>query len=113
MTDLETLQQRLDARPRGLDAARAFLQCYVHDADQEQRESGIRHMLTINPFEIESGIDALDELLAAPQPSGLLRDLVAVDANRNLPDPSDDGARTWLARLVADVRVWIAESDGQ
>lgn len=66
-------------------------------------------MLTVNPLSIESGIDAIDELLASPQPPGLLAELVALDANRALRDPSDAGARTWLEALVADVRRWLEE----
>ena len=41
---------------------------------------------------------------------GTLARLVAHDANRDLDDPSDDGARVWLAALLRDLQAWCGSS---
>lgn len=113
MTIEEDLQARMARRPDQLETAREFLQTFISDADRSQYEQAIRYMLTVNPFSIENAADAITGLLTTPQPAGLLVDLVARYANRALRDPSDEGARTWLEKLVADVREWTRESAAQ
>jgi hypothetical protein len=108
MTTEEQMRAHLAQRAQGLEAAREFLQTYVADASRGQLEQIVRHMMATNPFTIETGIDGISDLLAAPQPPGVLGELVARDANRSLKDPSDEAARAWLETLLADVRRWIA-----
>jgi hypothetical protein len=107
----DELRRKLQAalvRPTGLDAAREFLQTYVMDADLEQVERIVAHMMKTNPVTIESGADGLAAILASPQPPGTLAELVARDANRALDDPSDEAAHAWLSRLHAALERWIA-----
>lgn len=99
------LEKRL-VRLRGVEAAREFLQTYVHDADRAQLEAAVRHMVVVNPFTIDTGIDGLAEALAMQLPPTTLASIVAIDANRGLDDPSDEGARVWLTALLCDLREW-------
>jgi hypothetical protein len=102
----EEMRAHLARRPSGLAAAREFLQTYVFDADRGQLERIVRHMAGVNPYTVDTGIEGIAAILTEALPPGTLADLVARDANRSLDDPSDDGARQWLERLLADVRTW-------
>jgi hypothetical protein len=104
----EEMRAHLAQRSQGLSAAREFLQTYVHDASRADLERVVRHMMAVNPYTIETGIEGISEILATPQAPGVLSDLVARDANRALDDASDDGARAWLDKLLADLRRWTA-----
>jgi hypothetical protein len=103
------LEKRL-VRLRGVEAAREFLQTYVHDADRAQLEATVRHMVVVNPFTIDTGVDGLAEVLALRLAPGTLARLVAHDANRDLEDPSDEGARAWLTALLHDLQAWCGGS---
>ena len=122
--DERELEKRL-VRLRGGEAVREFLQTYVHDSDRTQLEATVRHMVVVNPFTIDTGIDGLAEVLAMQLAPGTLARLVAEyrsklpryfkryqihDANRDLDDPSDDGARVWLAALLRDLQAWCGSS---
>jgi hypothetical protein len=93
-------------RPSGLAAAQEFLQTYVFDAELDQLEGGVKHMMATNPATIISGVDGLAEVLEADLPPGTLAALVSRDANRYLSDPSDEAARAWLMRLLQSLRQW-------
>ncbi|MBK7074685.1 MAG: hypothetical protein IPH44_20550 [Myxococcales bacterium] len=107
--DERELEKRL-VRLRGGEAVREFLQTYVHDSDRTQLEATVRHMVVVNPFTIDTGIDGLAEVLAMQLAPGTLARLVSHDANRDLDDPSDDGARVWLAALLRDLQAWCGSS---
>ena len=110
--DEQTRQKMRDAlrQPAGLDAAREFLQTYVFDAEMSQLRSIIEHLRTVNPITIINGLEGLEDVLAEKQSHGTLAELVARDANRSLDDPSDDGARVWLAQLAGRVREWLGDA---
>lgn len=55
--------------------------------------------------------EAIDTLLATPQPQGTLRDMVAWDGNWVLDDPtSDEAAAAWLRDLAALIRSTLDET---
>jgi hypothetical protein len=108
----ELTHQRLrDAmrRPAGIEAAREFLQTYVSDADMSHLRAIIEHMRNVNAVTISDGLEGLEDVLAENQSEGVLAELVARDANRSLDDPSDEGARIWLAQLAGRVRAWLGD----
>ena len=90
-----------------LDAARKFLHIYY--ADTVSVEETRRHLVStaaMNPRTILEGLAGIEALLAQPPAPGTLSRLVAIDANENIDDPSDEGARIWLqeaAQLARDV----------
>lgn len=110
--DEVTRQKMRDAlrRPVGIDAVREFLQTYVFDADMNQLRASIEYMCSVNPITIIDGLEGLEDVLAEKQPAGVLAELVARDANRSLDDPSDEGARIWLAQLAGRVREWMGDA---
>jgi hypothetical protein len=93
--------------PAPLDAARDFLQSYVFDADMATLERIVRHMVSVNPRTIIDGVEGIEALLEATPEPGTLANLVARDANRDLDDPSDEGAAVWLRALATRVRAWM------
>lgn len=88
-----------------LDATRAFLQSYVSDADSldEVREE-VARAAAHNPERISATLDAIEAVIADPPRDGTLSSMVAVDANRQLTDPSDEGALHYLYRLTRLLR---------
>lgn len=110
--DEVTRQKMRDAlrRPAGIEAARELLQNYVFDADMNQLRAIIEHMSSVNPITIIDGLQGLEDVLVEPQPAGILAELVALYANRSLDDPSDEGARIWLAQLAGRVREWLGDA---
>ncbi|MBL8627488.1 MAG: hypothetical protein JNK64_39760 [Myxococcales bacterium] len=107
--DEREIEKRL-VRLRGAEAVREFLQTYVHDADRAQLEATVRHMVVVSPFTIDTGVDGLAEVLAMRLAPGTLARLVAHDADRDLEDPSDEGARAWLTALLRDLQAWSGSS---
>lgn len=103
--DQDELESRM-SRSAAVDAVREFLWTYVCDSDRSQLEATVRHMVAVNPFTIDTGIDGLVNVLAMPLPPTTLANLVAYDANRGLDDPGDEGARVWLADLLRDLQKW-------
>jgi len=90
-----------------MDAVRDFLQSYVYDADMDNVQGIVKHMMSVNPRTIIDGVEGIEEILASPLEPGTLARLVAEDANRGLDDPSDEGARAWLQDLANRVRAWM------
>lgn len=66
-------------------------------------------MVQLNPGVIIDAVEALEDLLATPQPPDTLSALVAYEANWMLDDDSDAGAAAWLAELVGRLRGWLGE----
>lgn len=115
MDDQDELREKFRARlnappPPPLEAARAFLQSYVFDADGEDEIfRDIKRMAAINRRTIDQGLAGLEALLGAELPPDTLSHLVAVDGNRRLQDPSDAGARIWLQSLLERARAALTD----
>ena len=92
-----------DPRPP-LEAARKFLRSYSYDLDSfDEVRSEMEQM--INTRTILSGLTGLERLLAhPPSEKGILSQLVVIDANWPLNDPSDEGAMEWMRQMVALIR---------
>ena len=114
MDSREKLEAEMRARaaqptPPPLDTTRAFLQSYVSDSDglDEVREE-VARAAAHNPDRIRATLDAIEAVIADPPRDGTLSYMVAIDANRQLPDPSDEGALQYLYRLTQVLRVVLA-----
>ncbi len=57
-----------------------------------------------NPERVRAALDAIEAVIADPPRDGTLSFMVAVDANRQLPDPSDEGALAYLYRIACMLR---------
>ena len=115
MDSRKQIEEQLRARAAGTtppprDVTRAFLQSYVSDADSldEVREEAAR-AAAHNPDPIRATLEAIEALIADPPRDGTLSYLVAVEANRQLPDPSDEGALQYLYRLTTLLREVLAD----
>jgi hypothetical protein len=87
--------------PPPLDATRAFLQSYVSDAESlDEVRDEVARAAAHNPVPVRATLDAIEAVIADPPRDGTLSYLVAVDANRQLPDPSDAGALAYLYRIT-------------
>jgi len=100
------LAEQLARKPTAMDTLREFLQYRVWGAEPEDVQRGVIAMLSINPYYITQVIDAIDHLTSADLPAGTLSQLVMIDGNQMLMYESDDGARTWLRELAAQMRGW-------
>jgi hypothetical protein len=99
-------EERLSEAPAPpLERARSFLTYYVHDSDPELLEIDAKR----SPADVSNGVQAIEELIAAPRDPGILSELVLHDANRVLDDDSDDTAAVWLRRLVHQLREWLGD----
>jgi hypothetical protein len=89
-----------------LEAARKFLRSYCYDLDSfDEVRSEMDQMVKLNPRTILAGLAGLESLLAhPPAEKGVLSQLVAIDANWPLNDPSDEGAMEWMRQMVALTR---------
>lgn len=110
----DKLRQMMEAklaapRPPALDSARRFLMSYVHDSDWELLERDVGGMIKLNPNVIIDAVEAIEELLATPQPPDTLSRLVAYEANWMLDDETDTGAAAWLQDLTGRLRRWLGE----
>lgn len=89
-----------------VEATSKFLHSYCSDWDTfDQIRMDIRRMVASNQRTLIAGRTGLETLLhhTSIEP-GLLAYLVAVDANKGLKDPSDQGAREWLNSLLQILR---------
>jgi hypothetical protein len=98
-----------------LEKLRQFLHGHFSEAEsmEEVRLDLSRQLLLpgITPGRpIRHALEGLEHVLTTPQPEGTLSDLVAVDANEALDDPSDEGARRWLEDLAVMLREELAAS---
>lgn len=96
---------RVQAATPPLEATRAFLQSYVSDADgfDEVRDE-VTRTAAHNPDRVRVVLDAVEAVIADPPRDGTLSYMVAVDANRQLADPSDEGALQYLYRITLMLR---------
>lgn len=72
--------------------------------DWEELEGEFKKRVSYAPRGLIVNLRALEQIISTPQEKDVLAYLVAVDANRNIPDPSDDGAREWLREISEIVR---------
>lgn len=106
----QKLQETLAKRPVGLALVREFLQYKVYGAEPEDVEAHVRSFNKLNPYKIAQTIEALEAVAAEEHPEGFLSQLVMMDGNQMLMDESDEGARTWLKGLAAQMREWTSAS---
>jgi len=102
----ETLEQRMNEPLRPpIEVVRSYLQLRVSDAvsnDEIQRD--MQRLRERDPKRLADTADAIDAVLAGPNPPGVLARLVGWDGNRSLTDSSDEGAADWLRDLAARMR---------
>ena len=77
---------------------------FIEYLDWDELEEEFKKRVRFAPRGLISDLKALEELISTPQEKDVLAYLVAVDANRNIPDPSDDGAREWIREIAEMVR---------
>lgn len=91
--------------PPPLEATRAFLQSYCNDAESlDEVRDEVARTAAYNPDRVRAALDAIEAVIADPPRDGTLSYMVAVDANRQLPDPSDAGALAYLYRIACVLR---------
>jgi hypothetical protein len=84
---------------------RKFLRAHLSDAVSVDEAVGdAARLASVNAVTVVRGLAAMEALLAAPPDDYTISFIVAYDANRDLDDPSEEGARAWLADLAARVR---------
>ena len=95
-----------------LDTARSFLVSYWSDEqDIEAIENDLRNRISVNPYGIKSGLDALNTILKDEEiDDQKIINLVVWDANHPLDDPSVLEAKKWLRQAVVFVEQIISES---
>lgn len=99
------LKERLAApRPPALERARSFLLYHVHDSDPELLERDLRGLMKVNASPIIDAVDAIEEVIAVPQPSGTISGIVAYEGNQMLDDDTDEAAALWLKELALQLR---------
>lgn len=114
------IPERLRARanqppPPAIDQVREFLGAYVADSIglDEVREQ-LTQMARVNRRTVERKAEAIDALLATPQPPGTLSWMVAADANWVLDDETSDvAAEAWLRDIAALIRGVLVATDTQ
>ena len=110
MDSREKIEALLRARavaptPPPLDATRTFLQSYVSDAESlDEVRDEVARAAAHNPERVRAALDAVEAVIADPPRDGTLSFMVAVDANRQLADPSDEGALAYLYRIACMLR---------
>jgi hypothetical protein len=104
-------QDELEGQPP-LDRVRAFVGGELSDADSlDEVRAGWWQLAGMNTRALKLDLRALDAVLAAPQPPGLLSELVAWDANWVLDDTSDAGAEAFLRQIAEMLRQVVAEAE--
>jgi hypothetical protein len=116
MGSREELEARLRAEaqaqaPPPLEKTRNFLRSYCADADgfDEIRDEAAR-AAAYNPRPLQDALQAIESVLADPPTNGSIGHMVAVDGNRQLADPSDQGALAYLSQLADLLREVLASS---
>ncbi|MEU7905384.1 hypothetical protein [Actinoplanes sp. NPDC049118] len=95
-----------------IEKVRALLHGYVADAESfDEIRAELRRTARTNDFHLRQYLDALDTVLAEPQPPGTLLQLVEGDANWGIDhDQTDSGAAVFLREVAEALRSVIAES---
>jgi len=108
----ESLQARVAARSAlpPIEKVRALLHSYVEDAeDFDEIGAALRRTARTNDFHLRQYLEALETVLAEPQPPGTLLRLVEGDANWGIDhDQTDAGAAVFLHELADLLRSTIS-----
>jgi hypothetical protein len=110
----ESMRRRAEELERQppLEKVRAFLGAYVNDMDSmDEVRANIWLTASSRTRWLKLDMQALDAVLAEPQPPGVLAELVAWVANWRLDDPSDEGARAFLRQIADVLREVLAEAE--
>lgn len=110
----EPLRSRAEERERRplLEKVRDFVGYFVNDMETlDEIRRGMEQVAASGTWGLKRDLAALDEFLAAPQPPGVLSQLVAWDANWVLDDESDEAAGEFLRQITEVLREVIAEAD--
>ncbi|MGH2354612.1 MAG: hypothetical protein ACRDI2_22555 [Chloroflexota bacterium] len=109
--DDEAIRARLRERERELasepplETVATFLSGFCAAAESlEAVRTDLSRIAATHPGSVRRYLDALDSVLAEPSPEGMLAQVVALEANWVLDDPSDAGARAWLEELASLIR---------
>jgi hypothetical protein len=109
----ESLRGRVAARAAlaPIEKVRALLHGYVADAENiDEIRAEMRRTARTNDFHLRQYLEALDTILAEPQPAGTLLRLVEGDANWGIDhDQSDAGAAAFLGVVAETLRSVIDE----
>ncbi|MFC4128650.1 hypothetical protein [Nocardia rhizosphaerae] len=103
----EALRARMNRpRPPAIDEVREFLLCHVADVeDLEELRVDIARTARLNKNTVLRDADAIETLLASPQPPGTLSWMVAAHGNWVLDDEASDAeAAEWLRGLATLIR---------
>jgi hypothetical protein len=108
---LRSRAEELERRPL-LEKVRDFLGGMIGDMGSvDEVRSLLETVAASGTFGLKRDLRALDELLASPQPPGVLSELVAWEANWVLDDPSDEGAAAFLREIADMLREVIDVAD--
>jgi hypothetical protein len=92
------LRERLAAPPPApLETLTKLLRTYWSDADGvDEVKAQLARMAQVNSRSLEIGLAAIGELLQTPPEGDLLVQLIELEGNQVLPQPTPDGAIRWL-----------------
>ncbi|GGN49065.1 hypothetical protein FHR83_008702 [Actinoplanes campanulatus] len=96
-----------------MDAVQDLLQTFVEDAcSLDEVRQLMRSVARGQPMFLPLQLEALESILAEPQPEGTLRWLVEVDCNWGIDDdPTDRGAAVVLRQIADILRDAIEEAE--
>lgn len=96
-----------------LETAAKFFRIYFSDAEGlDDARAHLTRMAGINQRTLTEGLAAIEALLADPPAAGTLSQLVALEANWPLDDPSDAGAKIFLREIADLIGEVLAASEG-
>src|SRR4051794_10626582 len=110
----ESLRARIAERSAqpAIEKVRALLHGYVADAESfDEIKAELRRTARTNDFYLRQYLDALDVILAEPQPPGTLLRLVEGDGNWGIDhDQTDAGAAVFLRDVAEMLRSVVNEA---
>ncbi|MEQ1567813.1 MAG: hypothetical protein ABMA64_19390 [Myxococcota bacterium] len=110
MGPVDRFTQRLAAPPPPpREVTLEFVRGHLADGETlDDLQVAIRRGVAVNPRPYLQARDGLSAYLALDLPEGELAHLVAWEANRALHDPTDVGARRFLAAVLELLRAGLA-----
>ena len=113
----ESMRERIAERSAlsPIEKVRALLRGYVADAENfGEIQAEWRQAARANDFFLRQHLEALDGILAEPQPPGTLLGLVELDANWAIDhDQTDAGAAAFLRGVARMLREVLDQNDGR
>jgi hypothetical protein len=107
---LRSRAEELERRPT-MEKVRDFLGLLADMVSLNEVRSDLEAVAASSTFGLRRDLRALVELLATPQPPGVLSELVAWEADWMLDDPSDEGAEAFLRQIAGMLREVIDEAE--